>query len=350
MDLAEMPGRLEGLLRANGEPEDVRVTDVTPIVGGYSLVMASFTATSSSGGSRTLVLRADPPADAALTHTDRTREWELLSSLTARGDVPMPAARMADLTGEHLGRPGIVLDFVDGTQLGTHLSSADPASYPDLSAALAESIATVHAVGEAAVPASFERPDSWNAYVDELIARWRAIEAAHAERDPFIRWVAGWLDANRPPPAPLTLVHGEFQAGNVMLNATGGLDIVDWEFAHVGDPRADLGWFQQVAAFSPPDLIGADPVAFCERYCKASGLSPEVVNPLTIGYFSILGAADAIGSLLQGIAAMANGENHLITSAYLTSAVAFTHRLWREGVLGLEAAMAAVNAHMEGAR
>src|SRR5205807_9099287 len=131
MDLAEMPGRLERLLRANGEPTDVRVTDLTPMIGGYSLVMASFTASSSSG-SRTLVLRADPPADAALTHTDRAREWELLSSLTARGDVPMPAARMADLTGEHLGRPGIVLDFIDGTPLGTHSSSADPASCPAL--------------------------------------------------------------------------------------------------------------------------------------------------------------------------------------------------------------------------
>src|SRR5258707_10485939 len=311
--------------------------------------MASSTA-ASSVRSRTLVLRADPPADAALTHTDRAREWELLSALTARGDVPMPAARMADLTGEHLGRPGIVLEFVDGTQLQTHLSTADTASYPELAERLATSIAQVHAVEAAALPASLERPASWDAYVDSLIDRWRAIEAAHVERDPFIRWVAAWLDANRPPPAPLTLVHGEFQAGNVMLNATGGLDIVDWEFAHIGDPRADLGWFQQVAAFSPPDLIGADPVAFCERYCKASGLSPEVVNPLTIGYFSILGAADAIGSLLQGIAAMANGDNHLITSAYLTSAVAFTHRLWRGGVLGLEAAMAPVTAHMEGAR
>src|SRR5439155_15541100 len=151
MDLTEMPGRLEGFLRANGEPTDVRVSDLTPMIGGYSLVMASFTASSSSG-SRTMVLRADPPSDAALTITDRAREWELLSVLTARGDVPMPAARMADLTGEHLGRPGIVLDFVDGTQLGTHLASADPASYPDLSAALAESIAGVHAVGEAALP------------------------------------------------------------------------------------------------------------------------------------------------------------------------------------------------------
>jgi len=125
---------------------------------------------------------------------------------------------------------------------------------------------------------------------------------------------------------------------------------VDWEYAHIGDPRMDLGWFQQVAAFTPPDLIGADPVAFCDAYCKASGLTPDVVNPLTVAYFSILGGAAAIGNLLQGIAAMAERQNHLITSAYLTSAVAFTHRLWREGVLGLEAAMAAMHAPLEAAR
>jgi len=349
VDLTEMPGRLEALLRAHGEPEDVRVTDLTPMVGGYSLVMASFTA-ASSAGSRTLVLRADPPADAALTITDRAREWELLSALTAQGDVPMPAARMADLTGEHLGRPAIVIDFVDGTLLQTHLGTADTASYPELAERLATSIARVHAVDEAALPRSLERPASWDAYVDSLIDKWRAVEAAHVERDPFIRWVAAWLDANRPPPAPLTLVHGEFQAGNVMRNADGDFEIVDWEYAHIGDPRMDLGWFQQVAAFTPPDLIGADPVGFCDAYCKASGLTPDVVNPLTVAYFSILGGAAAIGNLLQGIAAMAEGQNHLITAAYLTSAVAFTHRLWREVVLGLEAAMAAMQSQMEGAR
>ena len=189
MDLTEMPGRLEALLRAHGEPDDVRVSDLTPIVGGYSLVMASFTATSSSG-SRQLVLRADPPADEALTHTDRTREWELLSALTAQGDAPMPAARMADLTGEHLGRPGIVIDFVDGTLLQTHLGTAETASYLDLAERLATSIAQVHAVDEAGLPSSLERPASWDAYVDSLIDKWRAVEAAHAERDPFIRWVA----------------------------------------------------------------------------------------------------------------------------------------------------------------
>ena len=52
-----MPGRLEALLRAHGEPDDVRVTDVTPMIGGYSLVMASFTA-ASAAGSRTQIGRA----------------------------------------------------------------------------------------------------------------------------------------------------------------------------------------------------------------------------------------------------------------------------------------------------
>jgi aminoglycoside phosphotransferase (APT) family kinase protein len=337
-DPTELSGPLAELLRRQGET-DVEVSDVRPISGGYSLLTYGFTV-STPVGQRRYVLRIDPPAGASLTHTDRRGEWELLAGLTTGGAVPMPAARAFD-DGGLLGRPGIVLDFVDGPQLGAHAASADEQERRRLAGQLAETLAAVHAVGPSAAP-GLAAPPSWDDYVDGLIAAWREVEANHAERNPFLRYVACWLETHKPPPAPLTLVHGEFQSGNVMIDAKGQMQVIDWEYAHIGDPRIDLGWFQNVAAFAPPDLIGLDAVGFCARYCDMTGSSPEVINPLSVGYFSILAGVKAFGALLGGIAAMARGENHLLTSAYLVSAEPFTHNLWLQGTRQLEAAMEAL--------
>jgi aminoglycoside phosphotransferase (APT) family kinase protein len=333
--------RLEAFLRDETGRDDVQVCDLTPLVGGYSLQTTRFTVKSAAGDA-TYVLRANPPGDAALTRTDRAQEWAILSVLTAGGGVPMPAARWADVDGSRLGSPAIVIDLVDGPQLLGHLQDVDEAGRSALALELAATLGALHRRCGDLVPASLERPSSWDAYIDGFIAGWRQVEAAYPEHNPFIRWVASWLDSHRPPPAPLTLVHGEFQTGNVMLDASGAMKVIDWEYAHVGDPRVDLGWLQNVAAFTPPDLIAIDPMAFCSRYCEASGLSLEVVNPLTVGWFSILAGYKALGGLMQGMAAMAGGDNHLITSAYLVSALPFTHRLWREGVAAMEQAIAAM--------
>src|SRR5580704_6196498 len=277
--------KLETFLSERIGGQSVEISGFEPLTGGYSLLTARFTARTPAGED-TFVVRADPPPDQALTHTDRRLEGDLLSALTSRGAVPMPAMRWADVEGSALGTPFLILDHVDGPQLLGHLHAVDPDHYPELALQLAEAIGTVHNVGETAVPAAFDRPATWDAYIDGFIAEWRQLEAQHAEREPFIRWVASWLGSHRPPPAPLTLVHGEFQTGNVMLDRSGAMQIIDWEYAHIGDPRVDLGWLQQVSAFTPPDLIAVDPIAFCTRYCEVTGLTLDVVNPLTIAYFS----------------------------------------------------------------
>src|SRR5262249_58229393 len=53
-----------------------------------------------------------------------------------------------------------------------------------------------------------------------------------------LRWLAG-----RVPAAPrVGLVHGDFRIGNVVFGPEGVRAILDWELAHCGDPREDLGW------------------------------------------------------------------------------------------------------------
>ena len=52
-----------------------------------------------------------------------------------------------------------------------------------------------------------------------------------------------WLSQNDPgPSADVTLVHGDFRNGNLIIGPDGVRAVLDWELAHLGDPMEDLGW------------------------------------------------------------------------------------------------------------
>jgi aminoglycoside phosphotransferase (APT) family kinase protein len=52
-----------------------------------------------------------------------------------------------------------------------------------------------------------------------------------------------WLADNDPGPSKdVTLVHGDFRLGNLVVGPDGVRAVLDWELAHLGDPMEDLGW------------------------------------------------------------------------------------------------------------
>jgi aminoglycoside phosphotransferase (APT) family kinase protein len=52
-----------------------------------------------------------------------------------------------------------------------------------------------------------------------------------------------WLKRHDPgPPDQMTLVHGDFRHGNLVIGPDGVRAVLDWELAHLGDPMEDLGW------------------------------------------------------------------------------------------------------------
>jgi aminoglycoside phosphotransferase (APT) family kinase protein len=52
-----------------------------------------------------------------------------------------------------------------------------------------------------------------------------------------------WLRDHDPGPSDeVTLVHGDFRHGNLIIGAEGLRAVLDWELAHLGDPMEDLGW------------------------------------------------------------------------------------------------------------
>jgi aminoglycoside phosphotransferase (APT) family kinase protein len=52
-----------------------------------------------------------------------------------------------------------------------------------------------------------------------------------------------WLRDRDPGPSQeVTLVHGDFRHGNLIIGPDGVRAVLDWELAHLGDPMEDLGW------------------------------------------------------------------------------------------------------------
>lgn len=325
-DVEVMSARLERFF-AEAEPDvaDISVLNYEPMIGGYSRVMAQFDLRWRRAGReevRRLVFRADPPPDRAGFHTNRRTEWDILSHLAASAAVSVPKPHWYS-DGRHLGSPAIVMDFIPSTSLLSHISGRDDLGSDAVR--LAEVAAAIHGVDTACLPPSVIHPGDSETYLTERIAEWASTERAHSESDPFLRYVGAWLGAHRPPLVPLTLIHGDFQSANLIVSPDGAWSVVDWEFARIGDPREDLGYFRGVAAVAGPDLIAADAPAFCARYRELTGLTEEQLNPAVIRYFTILGMTTVLGQILAQKAALARGELCSIGSFYVANAVSYAH-------------------------
>lgn len=325
-DVESMPQRLAKFLTDRDGQRTAKVVGYEAMVGGYSRMMAKAQVEWSDGECNAYVLRGDPPADKTMIATSRDLEHALLRVLTGGTGVAMPAVRHYDATGEHLGTKCIVLDFVHGSSLQTllHAVSTD-ADQRRHAADLVDTLARIHTIDVEVVASTLAVPTDWNEYLGGLIDRFRQADAAHVESVPFLRFVASWLDANRPPPLPLRVVHSDFQPANIMVTADGEHLMIDWELTHVGDPREDLGYYNVYSAALGPNLFMADPEAFLARYRERTGFSEDAVNLETMAYFSALAAITVYAQVLSGAGAMARGQNRGLMTTYTLNALTIGH-------------------------
>jgi len=338
-DLQEMSVRLELFLAKRlPKAKSIKVSDCTPLTGGWTCVMTRFTATI-DGEAKQLVARVNVPAGQAVTiNTDRMQEWRLLSALTKLGTVPMPKALFVDENGSELGEPGMVIEYAGGGSFRARLFSTGEEERPAQAQAVAGLAAGIHGTDLSKIPESvLEQPKDWNAYCEGLINAWRDIDKELSDKIPALRYIAAWLDENRPPSTPLSLVHGEFRSTNYVFDDRDRLLAIDWEFAHVGDPREDLGYCLMCEALDHLPLVSLDIEAFCRHYRNYSGLSEEVINPLTLTYFTVLPAIQQFKHVLRQQQAFVDGTNTTIQPAFLVGAVVTACDGWVNAIRHIEA-------------
>jgi aminoglycoside phosphotransferase (APT) family kinase protein len=221
--------------------------------------------------------------------------------------VPEPVAYLGELDG----REALAMERVEGETIGRRIVQR-----PDLAAArealplqLAEEIATVHAIPREKLPFLRERDvlDQFEAELDSV-----------GEPHPAIELGLWWLRENRPEPLEAVVCHGDFRLGNVVVSDRGLESLLDWEFAHVGDPREDVAWPIVRAWRFGVDALRLGGVGevepYLERYAELTGREISVDD---LHWWEVLGNVKwATGALTQSRRHL-NGEERSVELAVL---------------------------------
>ncbi len=265
-----------------------------------------------SEGAQRWVLRTDAAASLAVS-LDRTSEFGVLSAAYAAGvKVAQPIARCesADLTGA----PFMLQTYQPGEAQARRLTRDPGLSEwgPVVARELGEELAKIHLI-RASHPDLGFLPQAIQSPAKAEVSRLRAALGNAGEGRPALEYIFNWLDANDPGSDEATLVHGDFRTGNYLV-ADGHLSaILDWEFAHWGDPHEDIGWFcARCWRFANPDLKAggiAERAALLEGYRAVAG---NRIQEAQLPYWEILAAAKwAAIAVLQGDRYRLGGEASL---------------------------------------
>ena len=219
---------------------DVKVTRLDRLRGGA--VQAHWALdVEVEGAHRAWVLRADPAAALAMS-LPKTAEYRVLEFVHGAGLlVPAPVALSND--PGVLGRPFLVMERHRGEARGDVLV-ADPEVDrwgPPLAERAAAELAQLHALD---VPHDLRDvlPTPRDPARDR-IAEYRGYLAAMAVRNPVLDLALEVLEARAPASPGRALLHGDFRVGNLLVERGALTAVLDWEFAAVGEPLEDLGWF-----------------------------------------------------------------------------------------------------------
>ena len=106
-----------------------------------------------------------------------------------------------------------------------------------LAAQCGNALAAIHSIPTDELPPELQVSDGM-AQIAQYEEIYRGFEAPR----PVFELSLQWLKANAPTPLSTVLVHGDFRLGNLMVDATGLAAVLDWELAHLGDPREDIAW------------------------------------------------------------------------------------------------------------
>ncbi|VWX50206.1 phosphotransferase family protein [Novosphingobium sp. 9U] len=260
---------LTGYVRGRFGRENLRVSDVRSIPGGFSKQTVFFALEDDTAGTRDLlVIRKDLPVP--LIEKTVVNEFPLLQALYAQG-FPVAEPLWLEADASQFGGAFLVSRRVAGSNDASRWGS-DPELADAACQKLAQVLATLHAFDPAALGREGAQLSAGEHMVREVDAWIDLFRRKRAEAFPLQELPLLWLKANVPAPLfdrPAKLIHGDVGFHNLMFDDLGTVTaLLDWEFSVLGDPTQDLCFVRQ---FVEP-LVGWD--RFLALYLEAGGTPP----------------------------------------------------------------------------
>lgn len=284
---------LAGRAGAAGRPA---VTGVRlPGTGGLSSTSVLFEADWGAGRHGAYVARMAPEASAVplFPSYNLPAQFDLISRVAARCEIPLPALRWNEPDGGPLGTPFFVMDQVDGRipldnppyVFTGWLLDAAPEERARLQRASIAILAQLHAIADPATAFPTVRPPAGVGALRWHVSRQRDYYQWALARDgirvPIIERSLDWLDTHWPSdPGPDVLSWGDARIGNIIYAGFEPVAVLDWEMAALGPRELDVSWliflhqfFQDIAGFfglpGLPDFLRRSDVERC--YQELSG-------------------------------------------------------------------------------
>jgi aminoglycoside phosphotransferase (APT) family kinase protein len=310
-DAERSAAALATMREAGAVGDDATVTVLRQLHGGWSRHSYVMDVRDPDRGDLACIVRVRPSG--AVLDTDLEMEHRTFAVLEPL-PLPTPAVLGLQPDGDNVfGGPFFVMGRLSGESPNVwnvrerRALEADWAGDRGIAEGLVQHLATIHGVAgaaaEAIVPArSF----------GETVEHWRSIwEEQRLVRDPVVDEAFHWVASRPPGPVEPRLVHGDYRVGNCLVDGGRISGILDWELAHVGDPRFDLGYL--ALPYSSGKLVGpgspllggvAEREWFFARYAELTGAEVDLEAVRT---FSVLSALMLAAITATGIRVYRDG-------------------------------------------
>jgi aminoglycoside phosphotransferase (APT) family kinase protein len=236
-----------------------------------------------------LVARVAPAADdVPVFPTYRLdHQFEVIRRVGEMTDVPVPLVRWIETTGDVLGTPFFLMDYVEGVvppdvmpyTFGNNWFADAPAERQrELQDATVGVLATLHSIPDAektfgflteglAGATALHRHFSW-------VRSWYDFAVPDIGRSPLLERTFEWLQNHWPDQVAArepVLLWGDARVGNVLYRDFAPVAVLDWEMVTLGPRELDVAWmiyahrvFQELAGLATlpglPEVMREDDV------------------------------------------------------------------------------------------
>lgn len=245
--------------------EGVSVTDGVDMTSGWETELYGHTLEYSEDGlpvSKRLVARLYSGRYAA------GKAQKEFTVMTLLGEAGYPVPGVHEVETDALGVPFMIMDWIEGhSMMDDFLETPIEELGPHLET-FTQLFVDLHRIDPALIFPESPRFEDTSSYLETALQR--TARDLDERGPPWLKPVLDWLDEHRHGVSPgrLSVLHGDFHPGNVMVRPDGSHAVIDWGASSLGDPREDIAWTVLLASAFWGRPFGE---TILEAYQRASG-------------------------------------------------------------------------------